>query len=105
MLNRNKPFSIQQDLGDFRPATDKEKEYLVQMRPSTTFFRDGLKRFKKNKVAMVSFFIIVIITVGCIVIPFFQYNPVSGCDMLKDFFCSFGYFAIPYFSSVFYNHH
>ena len=71
MLNRNKPFSIQQDLGDFRPATDKEKEYLVQMRPSTTFFRDGLKRFKKNRVAMVSFFIIVIITVGCIVIPFF----------------------------------
>lgn len=71
MLNRNKPFSVQQDLGDFRPATDKEKEYLVQMRPSTTFFRDGLKRFKKNKVAMVSFFIIVIITVGCIVIPFF----------------------------------
>ena len=71
MLNRNKPFSVQQDLGDFRPATDKEKEYLVQMRPSTTFFRDGLKRFKKNKVAMGSFFIIVIITVGCIVIPFF----------------------------------
>ena len=40
----------------------------------------------------------------CIVIPFFQYNPVSGCDMLKDFFCSFGYFIVPYFSSVFYNH-
>ena len=41
----------------------------------------------------------------CIVISFFQYDPVSGCDILKDLFCSFGYFAIPYFSSVFYNHH
>ena len=71
MLNRKKPFSIQQDLGDFRPATDKEKEYLVQMRPSTTFFRDGVKRFMKNKVALVSFIIIILITLGCIIIPFF----------------------------------
>lgn len=71
MLNRHKPFSIQQDLDSFRPATDKEKEYMVQMRPSTTFFKDGLKRFKKNKVAVVSFFIICIITLGCIIIPFF----------------------------------
>ena len=39
----------------------------------------------------------------CIVIPFFQYDPVSGCDILKDLFCSFGYFVIQYFSSVFYN--
>ena len=71
MLNRKKPFSIQPDLGDFRPATDKEKEYLVQMRPSTTFFRDGVKRFMKNKVALVSFIIIILITLGCIIIPFF----------------------------------
>ncbi len=41
----------------------------------------------------------------CIVIPFFQYDPVSGCDILKDLFCSFGYFVVQYFSSVFYNHH
>ncbi len=71
MLNRHKPFSIQQDLSDFRPATDKEKEYMVQMRPASTFFKDGLKRFKRNKVAMVSFFVIVIITLSCIIIPFF----------------------------------
>ena len=74
MLNRKKPFSIQQDLGDFRPATDKEKEYLVQMRPSTTFFRDGVKRFMKNKVALVSFIIIILITLSCIFIPFFIHN-------------------------------
>lgn len=71
MLNRHKPFSIQQDLSDFSPASDKEKEYLVQMRPASTFFKDGLKRFKRNKVAMVSFFVIVIITLSCIFIPFF----------------------------------
>ena len=38
-----------------------------------------------------------------IMIPFFQYDPVSGCDILKDLFCSFGYFVVQYFPSVFYN--
>ena len=41
-------------------TTDEEKEYMVTMRPSTTFFQDGIARLKKNKVAMVSFCIIVI---------------------------------------------
>lgn len=71
MLNRKVPFSIQQDLDQFLPATDKEKEYMVQMRPSTTFFKDGVKRFKKNKVAVVALFIIIIVTLGCIFIPMF----------------------------------
>ena len=43
------------------------------------------------------------INMVCIVIPFFQYDPVSGCDILKDLFCSFEYFVVQYFSSVFYN--
>lgn len=71
MLNRNKPFSIQQDMNSFLPASEKEKEYMVQMRPSTTFFKDGVKRFKKNKVALVSLVIILVITLSCIFIPFF----------------------------------
>ena len=43
---------------------------MVQMRPSTTFFKDGVKRLKKNPVAMVSFFIIIIITLSSIILPF-----------------------------------
>ena len=39
------------DVDDFIPATDAEKEYLVQMRPSSTFFKDGVKRLLKNKIA------------------------------------------------------
>jgi len=63
-------FSMQQNLDDFLPATDEEKKYMVQMRPSTTFFKDGVKRLLKNKVAFVSFIVIVIITLSCIIIPF-----------------------------------
>ena len=54
---------------DFLPATDEEKAYIVQMRPSTTFFKDGCKRFLKNKVATVSLIIIVLITLCSIFLP------------------------------------
>lgn len=66
-----KKFTFHVDLDSFIPATDAEKEYLVQMRPSSTFFKDGIRRLYKNKVAFVSFIIIVLITVSSIVIPFF----------------------------------
>ena len=66
-----KPFSMHLDVDAFLPATDAEKEYMVQMRPSSTFFKDGVKRLLKNKVATVSFFIIVILTLTCIFLPLF----------------------------------
>ena len=66
-----KPFSLHVDLEAFTPATDAEKEYMVQMRPSSTFFKDGVKRLLKNKVATVSFFIIVIIALSSIILPMF----------------------------------
>ena len=66
-----KPFSVQVDLDQFIPATEEEKAYLVQMRPASTFFKDGVKRLVKNKVAFISFLVIVIITVSAIIIPMF----------------------------------
>ena len=45
----NKYFNMQLDVDAFLPASAEEKAYMVQMRPSTTFFRDGVKRFVKNK--------------------------------------------------------
>ena len=68
---RNNPFSLHVNLDDFNPATEDEKAYMVQMRPSTTFFKDGVKRLLKNKVATVSFFIVVIITLAAIFLPMF----------------------------------
>jgi oligopeptide transport system permease protein len=41
------------------------------MRPSTTFFKDGVKRLRKNTVAMVSFVVIIIITLSSIFLPLF----------------------------------
>ena len=79
-----KPFSLQQDLSAFDLATAEEKEYMVKMRPPSTFFKDGVKRLLKNKIATISFFIIVAIALSCIVIPFvwpYQYEQMLG---IKD---------------------
>ncbi len=64
-----KNFGFHVDLDMFIPATDEDKEYLVQMRPSSTFFKDGVKRLYKNKVAFVSLIVIVLITISSIVLP------------------------------------
>ena len=75
-----KKLSMQVDLDSFIPATDEEKEYIVSMRPSSTFFQDGVKRLLKNKVATVSLIIIVLITLASIILPMFW--PYSYDQML-----------------------
>ena len=70
-MKKNNPFSLHVNMDDFIPATEEEKAYIVQMRPSTTFFRDGVKRLCKNKVALVSLIVVVIITLSAILIPMF----------------------------------
>ncbi|MBP3758973.1 MAG: ABC transporter permease [Firmicutes bacterium] len=71
MFNKEKLFSLQQDPNLFLPATDEEKEYMVQMRESSTFFKDGVKRLMKNNVAVVSIIIIIVITLSAIIVPMF----------------------------------
>ena len=70
-MQKKKLFSFHVDLDMFIPATDKEKEYLVQMRPSSTFFKDGIKRLYKNKVAFISLIVIILITLSSIILPVF----------------------------------
>ena len=68
------------DVDAFVPATDAEKEYLVQMRPSSTFFKDGIKRLLKNKIATISLIVVILITLASIIIPMFW--PYSYDSML-----------------------
>ena len=63
--------SLQLDVSAFEPASEKDKEYMVKMRPPSTFFKDGVKRLLKNKVATVSFFVIVFIVLVSIFLPMF----------------------------------
>ena len=36
------------NVDDFLPASEEEKRYMVQMRPSSTFFKDGMKRLLRT---------------------------------------------------------
>ena len=65
----------------FRPATEAEKEYISQMRPSSTFFKDGCKRLMKNKVATASLIIIIVVTLSSILLPLlwpYSYDAMLG---------------------------
>lgn len=50
MSNKKKNLlSFQLDVSDFLPANEEEKQSLVVMRESVSFWRDGLRRFRKIK--------------------------------------------------------
>lgn len=88
----DKKFSMHVDVDAFLPASEEEKAYMVQMRPSSTFFKDGMKRLLKNKVATVSMCIIILITLASIVIPMFwpySYETMLGVQPGKPVDASF----------------
>ena len=64
-----KPFSMHLNVDDFLPASSEDKEYMVKMRPSTTFFKDGMKRLMKNKIATISFIVVILITLASVILP------------------------------------
>lgn len=71
-MNKN-PLSLQLNLKpeDFLPASDAEKDSLVVMRESVSFWKDGFRRLAKNKVAMVSLAVIIIIMIFSFIVPMF----------------------------------
>lgn len=66
---KKNPFTMHVNADDFLPASDGEKAYTVQPRPSTTFFKDGMKRLLKNKVATASMVIILVIVLAAVILP------------------------------------
>jgi oligopeptide transport system permease protein len=63
--------SFQLKVDDFLPATDEEKQSLVLMRPSISFWKDALHRLRKNKVAMVSLAVIFVVMIFAFIVPSF----------------------------------
>ena len=60
---------------DFMPASDEEKQSLVVMRESVSFWKDGLRRLLKNKVAMASLIVVIIVMIFSFVVPsFYPYS-------------------------------
>lgn len=70
---KTNPLSLQLQLNpdDFLPASKEEKESLVVMRESVSFWKDGLRRLLKNKVAMVSLAVVIIVMFFSFIVPMF----------------------------------
>lgn len=63
--------SMQLNVDDFVPASPEEKESLVIMRESVGFWKDGFRRFRKNKIAMTALAIVLIIMIFAFIVPAF----------------------------------
>lgn len=70
-MPKKNPLSLQLNLQSFEKATDEEKFMQQRMRESTTFFKDGMKRLSKNKIAMTCLVIITLIVLIAFIVPFF----------------------------------
>ncbi|MDR0249223.1 MAG: ABC transporter permease [Oscillospiraceae bacterium] len=75
-------FHLNIDPADFEPADIAERESLAVMRPSAGFWGEGMRRLRRNKIAMVSLAVIAVFIVGAFVVPFFY--PYSYDKMDKE---------------------
>ena len=86
---KENPLSFHLDLKpeDFLPATEEEKQSQVIMRESVSFWKDGMRRLLKNKVAMVSAVVILIVMIFSFIVPaFYPYTydyQIKGANNLK----------------------
>ena len=72
---KKNPLSLQLNTDDFLPASEEEKQSLIIMRESVSFWKDSMRRLLKNKVAMVSLFFIILIMFFSFIVPsFYPYS-------------------------------
>ena len=86
-LPKKKPFSLQQDLSKFAPATDEEKKQQDVMSESATLFKDGMKKLMKNPLAVCSMVVLVIIILTIFIAPLvvpYEYSEMISVNGKRD---------------------
>ena len=91
-MKKKQLLSAQVDLSkfndkNFEKATDDEKKQQDVMGESTTFFKDGMKRLKKNPLAMGSIIVLVAIILTIIIAPMivpYQYSQIISVNGVRD---------------------
>ena len=93
------PFRIRLTPEMMIPATKEEREQLIMMRESTTYWKDAMRRLRANKVAMVSLGLIILIVlfafVGPLLMPYTYDQQIRGHERMapvinSEFFHPFG---------------
>ena len=82
-------FHVKIDPADYDPATIAQRESLMVMRESQSFWREGIGRLRRNKIAMVSLVVIVIFLICAFIVPsFYPYSyeeQIRGSENLRPF--------------------
>jgi len=89
---KRNPLSSQIDLSkfddnDFKKATDEEKQQQEVYGESTSFFKDGMRRLRKNPLAMTSAIILVAIIIIILIVPMivpYSYDQSVMLDGVRD---------------------
>ena len=68
-MPKKNPLSLQIDLQKFEKATDEEKKQADVMSESTSFFRDGMRKLRKNPLAMFSIVVLIAIILMITLVP------------------------------------
>ncbi|NLN06131.1 MAG: ABC transporter permease [Firmicutes bacterium] len=83
------PFSFHLKAEDFIPASTEEKQELETMRERVSFWRDGIRRFRRNKLGMVSLAVVHFMMFFAFILPgFYPYNyyeQLRGSESLAPF--------------------
>ena len=74
---------------DFAPASDTEKESMVEVRKSVSYWRDAARRFKRNTVSMVALAVFIVVLIfafaGPTLIPYDYANQYRSSQKLDPF--------------------
>ena len=91
-IPKKNPFSLQLNLSKFNSymfekATEEEKRQQDVMSESTTFFKDGMRKLMKNKLAVGSIIVLglllVVIIVAPLIVPY-RYEEILSVDGIRD---------------------
>ncbi len=79
--------SLQLDPAQFEKATDEEKKQQDVMAESTTFLKDGLKRLRKNPLAVFAIVVLVLVILTMIIAPVvvpYSYEQIITVEGVRD---------------------
>ena len=90
---RKNALSLQLDPKLFESASDEEKQQQANLRPSVSFFKDAMKRLRKNRIAMICLCLIVIISLIAAIVPSVYPYTYSQQDVTRKNMAPFQYSA------------
>lgn len=86
-MPKKSPLSLQIDLQKFEKATEEEKKQQEVMSDSVSFFKDGMRKLRKNPLAMGSIVVLILIIAMIFIVPYvvpYEYSQIITVNGKRD---------------------